>query len=195
MAQDIHPISRFQEWYAEAQNCGLKEPTAMALATSTPDGHPSLRMVLLKEVDERGFVFYTNLNSRKGQELAGNPHVALCFHWQPLGKQVRVEGKVEPVTKEEADTYYASRARTSRIGAWASRQSQPMNGMQELMARVAEKTVEFGVGPIPRPDFWSGFRVIPARIEFWNEGRFRLHERHVYTCQTNGDWQSEMLFP
>jgi pyridoxamine 5'-phosphate oxidase len=151
-------------------------------------------MVLLKGQDPRGFVFYTNLESRKGGELATNPQAALCFHWKTLQRSVRVEGEVEPVSAEEADAYYASRARGSRIGAWASRQSRPLEGRFALEKAVAEYTLKFGVGEIPRPPHWSGFRVLPRRIEFWRDMPFRLHERRVFHRDAAG-WREEMLYP
>lgn len=188
------PIEKFQAWLEDAGKANIKEPTAMCLATTTPEGIPSARMVLLKEADERGFTFYTNLESRKGSELAANPRAALCFYWAALDRQVRVEGKAEPVSEEEADGYFASRALKSRIGAWASRQSRPMAGKRELMKRVAEFTAKFAVGDVPRPPHWSGFRIVPERIEFWQQGAFRLHDRKVYTREGDG-WQTEVLYP
>lgn len=188
------PIARFEAWMAEAARGEPNDPNAVCLATATPDGRPSARMVLLKGVDPRGFVFYTNLESRKGQELAANPFAALCFHWKSLQRSVRVEGAVEPVSAEEADAYYASRARGSRIGARASRQSRPLEGRFALEKAVAEHTLRFGMGDIPRPPFWSGFRVIPARIEFWRDMPFRLHDRQVFHREGSG-WRVEALYP
>lgn len=188
------PYALFAEWMAEATNSEPNDPNAMCLATCTPDGRPSARMVLLKGVDARGFVFYTNLESRKGGELAANPQAALCFHWKTLARSVRVEGAVEAVTAEEADAYYASRSRGSRIGAWASRQSRPLEGRWALEKAVAEYTLKFGVGEVPRPPHWSGFRVLPARIEFWRDMPFRLHERRVFTAGAAG-WSEEALYP
>jgi pyridoxamine 5'-phosphate oxidase len=189
-------ISRFEAWMEDAKASEPNDPNAVCLATCTPDGRPSARMVLLKGVDPRGFVFYTNLESRKGGELAANPHAALCFHWKTLARSVRVEGRVEPVSEEEADAYYASRARGSRIGAWASKQSRPLESRFALEKRVAEFGLKFAVGEIPRPAFWSGFRVIPERIEFWRDMPFRLHERLVYLRDgEGGPWRTEMLYP
>jgi pyridoxamine 5'-phosphate oxidase len=188
------PVAVFEAWMAEAAKSEPNDPNAVCLATATPDGRPSARMVLLKGVDPRGFVFYTNLESRKGGELAANPHAALCFHWKTLQRSVRVEGPVEPVSAEEADAYYASRARGSRIGAWASRQSRPLEGRWALEKAVAEHTVRFGIGEIPRPPFWSGFRLTPSRIELWRDMPFRLHERRVFHRAGPG-WEMEMLYP
>ena len=188
------PIAQFQAWMEEAAKSEPNDPNAVCLATATPDGRPSARMVLLKDVDARGFVFYTNYESRKGQELLANPNAALCFHWKTLHRSVRVEGPVEQVSAPEADAYYASRARTSRIGAWASRQSRPMEGRFSLEKAVAEYTLKFGLGEIPRPPHWSGFRILPRRIELWRDMPFRLHERRVF--HRDGDaWRVETLFP
>lgn len=190
------PIPLFEAWMAEAAKTEPNDPNAVCLATATPDGRPSARMVLLKGVDARGFVFYTNLESRKGGELAANPHAAMCFHWKTLQRSVRVEGAIEPVSAEEADAYYASRARGSRIGAWASRQSRPLEGRFALEKAVAEYTLKFGLGEIPRPAHWSGFRLLPARIEFWRDMPFRLHERRVFHRAPDGaGWELEMLYP
>jgi pyridoxamine 5'-phosphate oxidase len=191
------PFRRFGELLERAAGTDIREPTAMSLATATPEGRPSVRMVLLKGFDEDGFVFYTNLESRKAAELDANPFAALCFHWQPLEVQVRIEGRVEPVTPEEADAYYATRARGSRIGAWASRQSMQLDHYDTLVARVAELEARYGEGDIPRPEFWSGFRVVPDRIEFWHGRPNRLHERELY-LRAEGDpprWTKELLYP
>jgi pyridoxamine 5'-phosphate oxidase len=170
------------------------DPNAMALATVGADGMPSLRMVLLKGRDERGFVFYTNQESRKGEQLQAQPKAALCLYWKSLKKQVRIEGEVEQVTAAEADDYFASRHRSSQIGAWASQQSRPLAGRFELEKRIAQFTAKFGLGAVPRPVHWSGFRVLPGRIEFWEERPFRLHDRLVYHRQGNG-WRTERLYP
>lgn len=188
------PYALFAEWLAEATRTEPNDPNAMCLATATPEGRPSARMVLLKGHDPRGFVFYTNLESRKGGELAANPHAALCFHWKTLTRSVRVEGRIEPVSDAEADAYYASRSRGSRIGAWASRQSRELEGRWALEKAVAEYTVQFGVGQIPRPPHWSGFRLLPERIEFWRDMPFRLHERRVFVAAGEG-WALETLYP
>ncbi|MFQ5786162.1 MAG: pyridoxamine 5'-phosphate oxidase [Alphaproteobacteria bacterium] len=188
------PVALFAEWYGEALNCGLKNPTAAALATADARGRPSARMVLLKGFDERGFVFYTNTGSRKGEDLRANASAALCFYWPPLDRQVRVEGAVEQVSDDEADAYFATRPRQAQIGAWASHQSHPLEGRFALEKQVAQFGLKFGVGKVPRPPFWTGFRVRPERIEFWREGAFRLHDRLVFSRTTNG-WTRQRLYP
>ena len=188
------PIRLFQDWLAEATASEPNDPNAMALATSTPDGRPSVRMVLLKGVDASGFVFYTNGQSRKGAELAANPHVALLFHWKTLRRQVRVEGPVTAVTPAEADAYFASRARVSRLGAIASDQSRPLADRAELERRVAEYDTRYPGDTVPRPPHWSGYRVRPDALEFWQDMPFRLHDRRVYT-HDGAAWQSGALYP
>lgn len=188
------PVDLFSAWLAEAERVEPINPNAAALATANAAGVPSVRMVLLKGADRNGFTFFTNLESRKGRDLRENPNAALCFYWRALARQVRVEGPVAAVTDEEADTYFASRPRQARIGAWASKQSQLLQGRFELERRVAKVATKYGVGEIPRPDFWSGFRIRPGVIEFWRERPFRLHERRAF--RHDGEfWRSEELYP
>jgi pyridoxamine 5'-phosphate oxidase len=191
------PIARFRELLGQAiavPRDRLPEPTAFALGTVDAKGQPSVRIVLLKNVDERGFVFYTNYESRKGQELLATHRAAICFHWQPLEVQVRVEGSVETVSDAEADEYFASRARGSQLGAWASIQSRPMASPSDLDARVAEMEKRFAGGEVPRPPHWSGFRIVPRRIEFWRGMPSRLHVREVYVRDGDG-WSVTRLYP
>jgi pyridoxamine 5'-phosphate oxidase len=190
------PFALISGWMAEAETSEPNDPNAMALATVGADGMPSVRMVLLKGFDAEGFVFYTNLESRKGEQLRAHPKAALCLHWKSLRRSVRAEGLVSPVSDAEADAYFASRPRSSRIGAWASRQSRPLAGRFELERRVAEYTAKFGLGDIPRPPFWSGFKIAPLRIEFWKDGAFRLHDRLAFRREAPvGPWTIEHLFP
>ena len=191
-----NPYDVFKEWLTLAEQKELNDHNAMSLATATPEGIPSVRMVLLKSLDERGFVFYTNAGSRKGQEIEANKHAALCFHWKSLLKQVRVEGVIEEVSDEEATAYYNTRRRGSRVGAWASKQSQALGSRSELKEFVENYEAEFeGKEDIPRPPYWKGFRVKPKAIEFWVDGEYRLHERYVYKPDGKGGWTRHMLYP
>ena len=192
IAED-EPLSPFQRWLNEAWK-GEPNAHAMTLATSSLDGRPAARVVLLKGLDQRGFVFYTNLESRKSTELAANPHAALCFLWKSLNRQVRVEGTVEAVGDDEADAYFATRPRDSQIGAWASDQSRPLESRDDLERRVEVFAHRFGGGRVLRPAYWSGFRVVPQRVEFWQERPFRLHDRHLFIREGTG-WRRERLFP
>jgi pyridoxamine 5'-phosphate oxidase len=190
------PFRRFEAWYAEAARSEPNDPNAMALATAGADGMPSVRMVLLKGHDERGFVFYTNYESRKGLQILGSKKAALLFHWKSLRRQVRVEGEVESVGDAEADEYFRSRPKASQIGAWASQQSRPLKGRFELEGRVAQFTAKYAIGQVPRPAYWSGFRIRPVLIEFWEDRPFRLHDRMVYHRNDAGDgWTTEKLYP
>ena len=191
----IDPIAQFDAWYRDAEAAEPKNPGAMTLATATADGRPSTRMVLLKGCDAGGFVFYTNLNSAKAAELDANPYASLCFYWKALGRQVRIDGRVERVSEDEADAYFATRARGSQIGAWASDQSQPLASRELLDHRAEEYQTKYGSGDIPRPPFWSGYRVVPGRIEFWTEREDRLHDRQLFERDGDGAWQESWLFP
>ncbi len=188
------PFELFEAWLKEAEASEPNDPSAMSLSSVGADGMPSSRMVLLKGVDPRGFVFYTNFESRKGEQLLTKPKAALLFHWKSLRRCVRIEGEVEVVAGEEADAYFSSRPRQSQIGAWASQQSRPLEGRFELEKRVALYAAKHAVGSVPRPDYWSGFRVMPRRIEFWQDGAFRLHDRLVYSRSGEG-WTTERLYP
>lgn len=188
------PFGLFEAWLEEAKAKEINDPTAMALATVDQTGLPDVRMVLLKGQDARGFVFYTNFESAKGRELIATPKAALLFHWKSLRRQVRVRGPVSQVSTEEADAYFASRPRDSRIGAWASDQSRPLEGRFALEKRVAEYALKFGIGEVPRPPHWSGFRVTPTEIEFWRDGAFRLHDRLLFKRDGEG-WDATRLYP
>jgi pyridoxamine 5'-phosphate oxidase len=189
------PYQLFVSWMKEAERNEPNDPNAMALATADADGLPDVRMVLLKGFDERGFVFYTNFGSAKGEQILQNRKAALLFHWKSLKRQVRVRGTISEVSKEEADTYFQSRDRGSRIGAWASKQSRPLESRFALEKAVAEWGLKFGVGAIPRPDHWSGLRVSPTAIEFWRDGLFRLHDRVRFLPDGNGGWTRTRLYP
>ncbi len=190
-----NPIDTFLSWLDDAQQSEPDVHTAMTLATADGSGRPSARMVLLKEADTRGFVFYTNAESRKGEDLAANPNASLVFHWKSLKRQVRIDGTAERVTDEEADAYFATRPRGSQIAAWASDQSRPITSRLELERRMVRYTARFGTGAVPRPPHWTGYRIVPSRIEFWQNRAFRLHERTVYTLTDGDRWQVEHLFP
>lgn len=193
---DTDPFDLFATWLAQAQDSEPDNHNAMALATADAAGRPSARTVLLKGWDERGFVFYTNLDSRKGADLARNRHAALLFYWKSRARQIRIEGIVDLVGKEEADAYFASRPRGSQIGAWASRQSEPMpGGRAEFEQRLAEMETRFQNQDVPRPPRWSGYRLIPDSIEFWEEGEFRLHHRRRFARKPGGGWQEQILYP
>jgi pyridoxamine 5'-phosphate oxidase len=190
------PLRLFAEWFAEATRTEPVNPDAMALATVDADGWPNVRMVLLKGFDERGFVFYTNLGSVKGRELAGAPKAALTFYWKSLQRQVRLRGEVEPVSAEEADAYFATRSRMAQIGAWASRQSTELESRLAFEKAVARFTAKFAVGAVPRPPHWSGYRVKAREIEFWQERLFRLHDRVVFRRAADGaPWSKMRLYP
>ncbi|MEQ9105266.1 MAG: pyridoxamine 5'-phosphate oxidase [Rhodothermales bacterium] len=194
---DADPIALFSEWFAAARKSGLFLPEALSLSTVSADGRPSSRMVLLKSADERGFVFYTNLESRKADEMNANPHVALLFHWPVLERQVRVEGRVEPVSREEAEVYFRSRPRGSRIGAWASRQSRRLGSRAELEQAVKDVEARYAGADVPLPEWWGGYLVQPERMEFWQGRPFRLHDRLVFTRPhpEAGTWDTERLYP
>jgi pyridoxamine 5'-phosphate oxidase len=192
---DSDPFTLFDMWLREAEATEPNDPNAMTLATTRLDGAPSARMVLLKGHDARGFVFYTNQQSRKGEELTANPQAALLFHWKSLRRQVRVEGRCEVVTDAEADAYFASRARVSRLGAIASQQSRPLRDRKIFEQVVAELDAQYADGYIPRPSHWSGYRVVPSAIEFWQDMPFRLHDRTVFRATPGGGWSVGKLYP
>jgi pyridoxamine 5'-phosphate oxidase len=194
MATSDDPIALFDSWFAEAREAETNDPNAMALATATPGGKPSVRMVLLKAHGAEGFTFYTHDGSRKGQEISSNPNVALLFHWKSLGRQIRIEGAVERVSPAEADAYFATRGRDSQLGAWASDQSRPLPDRATFEARFKEAEQKFEGTQVPRPSGWSGFRVVPETIEFWTAREHRLHERRLFT-RTAGGWAEGLLYP
>ena len=190
------PFALFAEWLKDAEGSEPNDPNALALATVDPDGLPNVRMVLLKGFDERGFVFYTNFESRKGQEILSAGKAAMCFHWKSLRRQVRVRGATVKVDDAEADAYYASRPRGSRIGAWASKQSRPLEGRFALEKAVAEYTARYAIGEVPRPPYWSGIRIVPSSIEFWHNRQFRLHDRIIFKRPGGaGPWTKTRLYP
>jgi pyridoxamine 5'-phosphate oxidase len=188
------PIASFVEAFERAKRKETGDATACALATADASGAPSVRMVLLKEVDERGFVFHTNYRSRKALELESNPRAALCFHWESLHQQVRVEGRVERIPEAESDAYFATRSRASRLGAWTSKQSQVLESRAHLLSRFVKFETRFATVTVPRPEFWGGYRLIPERVEFWFSQRHRLHDRRLYS-RTNGGWTMQRLYP
>lgn len=194
--EENEPFALFGAWLKEAQASEINDPNAVALATADADGLPNVRMVLLKGFDTRGFVFYTNFESQKGREILGSMKAAMCFHWKTLRRQVRIRGPVEIVSDEEADEYYKTRARGSRIGAWASKQSRPLESRFALEKAVAEYTARYAIGEIPRPKHWSGFRIRPTSIEFWKDGAFRLHDRIEFRrADPDGGWDKVRMYP
>lgn len=192
--EENEPFSLFGAWLKDAEAAEVNDPNALALATVDEDGLPNVRMVLLKGFDAEGFVFYTNYESAKGRELLGQKKAAMVFHWKSLRRQIRIRGPVEPVSDAEADAYFESRPRGSRIGAWASKQSRPLEGRFALEKAVAEYTAKFGIGSIPRPDYWSGFRLKPVSIEFWHDRPFRLHDR-VEFKRAGAGWEKVRKYP
>ncbi len=193
MDEAVEPFGFFAKWMEDAKHSELNDPNAMSLATATPEGVPSVRIVLCKGFDEKGFKFYTNGESRKGGELRANAHAALCFHWKSRQRQVRVEGKITELPPEDADRYFQRRARMSQIGAWASQQSRPLESREKLMEATAEIEEKFPE-EVPRPPYWTGFLVTPQAVEFWQEGDYRLHDRFVFTAGADG-WKRQRLYP
>lgn len=189
------PYALFDLWYAQAEGAEPADPNAMCLATAGADGMPDARMILMKGVDARGFTFYGNLESRKGRQLAENPKAALCFYWKSLGRQIRAQGPISPVATDEADAYFATRPKGSRVGAWASIQSRPMASRAEFERRIAEFGGKYPGEDVPRPPHWSGWRLAPERIEFWQAQEFRLHRRMAYGRDGSGGWRAELLYP
>jgi pyridoxamine 5'-phosphate oxidase len=192
MTDDPHML--FDAWFAEAQASEPNDPDAVALSTATPEGRPSSRMVLMKKHDARGFTFHTNLDSRKGGEVRGNRFASMLFHWKTLRRQVRIEGEIEPVGEADADAYFATRSRGSQLSAWASDQSRPLESREAFERRYAEVTARFEGGPVPRPPYWSGLRLVPERIEFWRDREYRMHERRLFVRNVDG-WTESLLFP
>lgn len=198
MTEDLaspDPIKRFREVFALAKEHVIGDPTAMVLSTSTRDGYPSSRVVLLKDITNEGFVFFTNYHSRKARELTDNPRASLCFYWQEIDQQVRIEGTVTKISLYDSEQYFATRPRLSQLGAWVSDQSQPLRSRQVLLERIAELEQKYAEREIPRPSFWGGYVVRPTAIEFWINGEFRLHDRFLYTLQDTGKWYLERLNP
>ena len=190
-----HPFDLFRQWLENARESEINDPEAVALATVDDAGMPSVRMVLMKELDALGFCFYTNMESNKGRDLAAHPVAAMCFHWKSLGRQVRIQGRVQHLPPERADAYFATRHPQSRLGAWASQQSRPLASRAELEARLTRAQAEYGEERIPRPPYWGGYRIVPQRIEFWQAGEYRLHDRFVFTPDDAGVWTAVRLNP
>ena len=191
----VDPIALFNAWYEEAKAVEINDPDAMALATATPEGQPSVRMVLLKGHGQDGFTFYTNADSRKGEELSANPNAALLFHWKALRRQVRIEGSVEEVEPAEADAYFATRGRDSQLGAWSSDQSRPLDRRETFEARYEVMRARFRDGDVPRPAHWTGFRLVASTMEFWTDRPHRLHERRLFRREPGGEWREGLLYP
>lgn len=189
------PVGMFELWFEAARRAGQAEPEAMAVATADAAGRPSVRFVLLREVDAAGFVFYTNGHSRKGREIDANPWAALAFRWEQVDRQVRVRGPIGPVDPAQSDAYFATRPRGSQLAAWASEQSEPVEGREEMDRRLADATSRFEGAPVPRPPWWQGYRVSPHEVEFWQQGPFRMHDRFLYRRDRAGAWQTARLFP
>jgi pyridoxamine 5'-phosphate oxidase len=194
LADATDPLALFTRWMDDARASELNDPNAMSLATCTSDGHPSVRIVLLKRFDEQGFAFYTNGESRKGQELRKNHYAALCLHWKSRQRQVRVEGPITELPPEDVDAYFKRRHRMSQIGAWASQQSRPLESREQLLKRTAEFEARFP-GEVPRPPYWTGFTVKPESIEFWQEQEYRLHDRFLFRAEPDGAWSKQRLYP
>lgn len=193
--QNPDPIDRFRQIFDLAKEKVTVDPTATTLSTCTRDGYPSSRVVLLKDITEQGFVFFTNYHSRKSREMTDNPHVSLCFYWPEINHQVRVEGTVSKISMRDSDAYFETRPRLSQISAWASDQSQPLRSRQDLLARAADLETKYQDQPVPRPSFWGGYLVRPTTIEFWINGEFRLHDRFLYTRESTGTWFIQRLNP
>lgn len=190
------PIIKFAQWFGEAEDCeAVADHTEFCLATSTKEGIPSARILLLKKFDDRGFCFFTNYNGRKSIELDENPNAAICLYWNPLGKQIRIEGRVDKLSDAESDEYFTTRPRGSKLGAWASKQSQTLGGREEFEKRIEDFTEKFEGGEVSRPDNWGGWRLIPNRIEFWKAEEFRYHHRELWEKQEDGEWVTRLLYP